>query len=144
MRTLPATEETGLVVAIDGLERPVYTDKQRRVLVYAPCGEHHEIPILFMQYMLKKNGVPVVYAGKDASLNMLKEICESQQVTQIYFHLISNLIKCDINEYLRKLSTAFPEKEVVFSGSATCQPGCCLSNLRLLRTNEELLQFAKG
>ena len=134
-----------IAVAIDGLEKPVDTGgEQRRVLIYAPCGEHHEIPILFMQYMLKKHAVPYLYAGINTSVDMLKEICASQPVTQIYFHLISNLIKCDINEYLKKVSTAFPDKEVVFSGSATCQPGCCLSNLKLLKTNEELMQFAKA
>lgn len=133
-----------LVVSIDGMERPAYTGG-RRVLIYAPCGEHHEIPILFMQYMLKKQGVPYVYVGIDTNIAMLKEVCAARPVTQVYFHLISNLIKCDITEYLHKLSAAFPDKEIIFSGSHTCQPGCCgLPNVRMLKTNEELLAFTRN
>ena len=131
-----------IAVAIDGLERPAFTGN-RRVLLYTPCGEHHEIPILFMQYILKKNGVPYIYPGINVSLDMLNTICGRQPVTQIYFHLISNLIKCDINEYLRKLTTMFPDKEIVFSGTQNCQVHCSLPNVRLLKSNQDLLQFAK-
>jgi DNA-binding transcriptional MerR regulator len=129
-----------MMVAIDGLGRPVYTGG-RRVLLFTPSGEHHEIPLLFMQYMLKKQGVPVVYVGKNISLTMLQQICAHQPCTQLYFHIITNLIKCDMHAYLEKLSTMFPDKEIVFSGSETCQCSCSLPNVRLLKCHEEKRMF---
>jgi DNA-binding transcriptional MerR regulator len=131
-----------IAVATDGLDRPACTGG-RRVLVFAPAGEFHEIPILYMQYLLRKHGIPCLYSGRNISLEMLKEICDHQRVTQLYFHLITKLIRCDINEYLLKLSKTFPDKEIVFSGSSICQVDCSLPNVRILKNTEEMLQFSK-
>jgi DNA-binding transcriptional MerR regulator len=131
-----------LMVAIDGLEKPVHKGG-RRVLLFTPAGEHHEIPLLFMQYLLKKQGVPYLYLGKNVSLSMLQETCAWQPATQLYFHIITNLIKCDMHAYLEQLSNLFPDKEIVFSGSETCQCSCSLSNVRLLKSPEDKLCFLK-
>lgn len=133
-----------MIVAIDGLERPEYSG-ERRVLLFTPKGELHEIPLLFMQYMLKKQGVPYIYLGKNVCLETIKDFCEQKPITELYLHLITNLIRCEIKEYLVKLSQAFPDKEIVFSGSTTCQVACTPPrNVRILRNNEELMLFAKG
>ena len=131
-----------LMVAIDGLEKPVYKSG-RRVLLFTPAGEHHEIPLLFMQYLLKKQGVPYLYLGKNISLSMLQQVCAWQPVTQLYFHLITNLIKCDMHAYLQQLSELFPDKEIVFSGPEACQCSCDLKNVRLLKTVDEKRAFLK-
>jgi DNA-binding transcriptional MerR regulator len=131
-----------LLVAIDGLEKPV-ANENRRVLLFTPVGELHEIPLLFMHYMLKKNGVPQVYLGKNVSLEMLELICQHHEVNQLYFHVITNLTRCDIKEYLCRLSRLFPEKEIIFSGSHACQCQGAPDNVRRLGCNEELLEFAR-
>jgi hypothetical protein len=136
-----------IMVAIDGLERPVYTSG-RRVLLFTPAGDHHdipgehqELPLLFMQYMLKKEGVPFIYLGKNVSLTMLQQVCAQQPCTQLYFLAIPNLDKCDMHEYLKKISSTFPDKEIVFSGPEACQCSCDLQNVRLLKTIEEKKLF---
>jgi hypothetical protein len=96
-----------------------------------------------MQYLFKKHGVPCIYAGKNITLEMLGEICAHQYVTQVYFNLITNLIRCDINEYLLKLSKALPGKEIIFSGASTCQVECNLPGVRLLKCTEEMMAFSK-
>jgi MerR family transcriptional regulator, light-induced transcriptional regulator len=131
-----------MLVAIDGLERPP-DNGDRKVLLFTPVGELHEIPLLFMHYMLKKNGVPHVYLGKNVSMDMLKMVCEQHSVNQLYFHVITNLTKCDIKEYVCRLSRLFPDKEIVFSGSHACQCEGPPSNVRRLMCNEEMLQFTK-
>jgi MerR family transcriptional regulator, light-induced transcriptional regulator len=131
-----------LIVAIDGLEKPVHNGG-RRVLLFTPAGENHEIPLLFMQYLLKKQGVPSLYLGKNISLPMLQQICAYQPVTQLYFHIITNFIKCDMFAYLEQLSNLFPDKEIVFSGSDTCQCACNLQNVRLLKQPEDKWCFLK-
>ena len=138
------------MVAIDGLEKPPYTGG-RRVLLFTPAGDHHdipggecqELPLLFMHYMLKKEGVPTLYMGKNVPLNMLQMICTLQPATQLYFLIVPNLDKCDIHEYLKKISQQFPDKEIVFSGADACQCSCDLKNVRLLKTVEEKRAFLK-
>lgn len=131
-----------LIMAIDGLEKPVYQGG-RRVLLFTPNGENHEIPLLFMQYLLKKQGVPTLYLGKNISLTMLQQVCAHQPVTQLYFHIITNFIRCDMFAYLEQLSNLFPDKEIVFSGSDTCQCTCNLQNVRLLKQPEDKWCFSK-
>jgi Predicted transcriptional regulators len=131
-----------LIMAIDGLEKPVYQGG-RRVLLFTPTGENHEIPLLLMQYLLKKQGVPTLYLGKNISLNMLQQVCAHQPVTQLYFHIITNFIRCDMFAYLEQLSNLFPDKEIVFSGSDTCQCTCNLKNVRLLKLPEDKWCFSK-
>ncbi|OQP52521.1 hypothetical protein A4H97_24645 [Niastella yeongjuensis] len=138
------------MVAIDGLEKPAYTGG-RRVLLFTPAGEHHdipgaecvELPLLFMHYMLKKEGVPTLYMGKNVPLNMLETICSLQPVTQLYFLVIPNLNKCDMHEYLKEVASMFPNKEIVFSGLDACHCSCELTNVRLLKTVEEKRAFLK-
>jgi DNA-binding transcriptional MerR regulator len=138
------------MVAIDGLEKPPYNGG-RRVLLFTPAGEHHdipggecmELPLLFMHYMLKKEGVPTLYMGKNVPLTMLETICSLQPVTQLYFLVIPNLNKCDMHEYLKSFSSLFPDKEIVFSGLDACQCSCDLKNVRLLKTVEEKRAFLK-
>lgn len=141
-----------LLVAIDELPRPA-TASQRRVVLYTPHGEMHEIPLLFMQYMLKKNGVPCIYLGSNVHVDTLSTICgqlealhPDKPVTQFYFHLITHLIKIDLGEYLRRLSSAFPDKDIVFSGTKTNGyiNGGIPKNVRLLKNEDDLLAFSRG
>lgn len=131
-----------ILVAIDGLEKPV-NNGDRKVLLFTPVGELHEIPLLFMHYMLKKNGVPHIYLGKNVTLEMLEVVCRQHPVNQLYFHVITNLTRCDMKEYVCRLSRLFPEKEIVFSGSHACQCVGAPANVRRLMCNEEILQFTR-
>lgn len=137
-----------MLLAIDGLEKPSHSG-ERKVLLFTPVGELHEIPLMFMHYMLKKNGVPHIYLGKNVSLEMLELVCRQHSansphpVNQLYFHVITNLTRCDIKEYVCRLSRLFPEKEIVFSGSHACQCQGAPGNVRRLVCNEELYQFAR-
>jgi DNA-binding transcriptional MerR regulator len=131
-----------MLVAIDGLEKPS-NNCGRKVLLFTPVGELHEIPLLFMHYMLKKNGVPHIYLGKNVSLDMLELVSKQHSVNQLYFHVITNLTRCDMKEYVCRLSRLFPDKEIVFSGSHTCQCEGAPPNVRRLMCNEEMLQFTR-
>jgi DNA-binding transcriptional MerR regulator len=132
-----------MLVAIDGLEKPS-GNGERKVMLFTPVGELHEIPLLFMHYMLKKNGVAHIYLGKNVSLDMLQLICQQNKVSELYFHVITNLTRCDIREYVCRLSRIFPDKEIIFSGSHACQCEGAPANVRRLGCDEELMAFTKG
>ena len=128
-----------LHLAIDGLETP--PPGARRVLLFTPEMEFHEIPILFMQYLLKKQGVSTLYVGRNVSLEILQSISEKQPpVTELYFHLVTNLIRCDMPLYLDKLAKLFPGKEISFSSS--CPVHFLPPGVKLLKGKEALLDFA--
>jgi MerR family transcriptional regulator, light-induced transcriptional regulator len=132
-----------LLVAIDSLE---FTERPGRktVLVFTPKGEEHEIPILFAYYMLKKNGIPVLYAGKNITMEVLAAIAEMQKFDRMYFHLITNLTGTVPEQYLRKLLRDFPEKQIFCSGQSLNHSQSPDPAVHILKTPEELSRFFSG
>src|SRR5690606_4140455 len=53
-----------IILAIDGLD---VTDRSRNILIFAPEGEHHEIPLLAVNYLLRKNNINTTYLGVNTS-----------------------------------------------------------------------------
>ncbi|GAB2658315.1 MerR family transcriptional regulator [Flavihumibacter cheonanensis] len=123
-RVIPAQEHfcsslvmKKLLLAIDGLETE-NAENARTVLLFTPIGESHEIPILFMHYLLKKNGSKCVYYGKNANLHVLKDICEVHHPSHLFFHLITHLDDRPLENYLQELLYHFPDKKIVAAGPA--------------------------
>jgi DNA-binding transcriptional MerR regulator len=129
-----------VLVAIDGLDGSPPSDG-RKVLIFAPEGEHHEIPLLFIQYLLKKNGVQYIYLGTNVKLGAIKEFCAHHGVTQLLCHLVTNLLSTDLNTYLKKIASQFPDKEIVFSGQQARKIDAPPANVRLLKNAEAVLEF---
>ncbi|HEY4064578.1 MAG TPA: MerR family transcriptional regulator [Puia sp.] len=134
-----------LQVAIHGLDNPLKPPPDgRTVLLYTPGGEFHEIPLLFMRYMLKKNGIPTIYFGQSVCLETLQTYCSCRPVTHLYFHLVTNLLRCEPDQYLGKLTGLFPDKQIVISGTLGEGIRGEYPHLRILKSMEEMLDFAKG
>ena len=130
-----------LLRAIDEIPSAETGKTNRNVVLFTPVGEHHEIPLLFMRYLLRKNRVPHVYLGAGIKMEVLDYYCRHRQASQLYFHLITNLTRLDINEYLQKLSGHFSNKEIFCSGVSLNAVGHPPGNVRILRKNEDLRQF---
>lgn len=105
-----------IIAEMEALPPPVAPHGTRKVLLFTPEKEHHEIPLLVTAYQLKKNGIPFTYLGRNISLATLKTFYEAQRISQFYFHIITNFTGSRINEYIRELGEAFPESEIFFSG----------------------------
>jgi DNA-binding transcriptional MerR regulator len=134
-----------LMVAINGLEIPAVPPPDgRRVLLYTPTGEFHEIPLLYMRYLMKKNGVPTIYFGSNVALEDIRSYCEHQCVTHLYFHLVTNLLQVEPDHYLQRLSDTFPDKDLVISGCLADSLCGTYPRLRILRGLAEMEEFAKG
>ena len=129
-----------ILVATDGLDRSP-DDGLRKVLLFAPEGEHHEIPVLFMQYLLKRNGVFSISVGKNVRLEVLRDFCSQHPITQLHCHLVTNLLSSDLNAYLAKLSQAFPDKEIYFSGPQARKVSSPPPNVQILKDAAAMLQF---
>jgi len=132
-------------IAIDRLEDPAPAHHQphRSVLLFTPKGELHEIPLLFMHYLMRKNGIHTVYLGKDAGTETLEQYCSQKQVTHLYFHLVTRLLRCQPGEYIHGLSRQFPDKRIVLSGWLGDTIRHVPSNVRILKSLAEMQAFAE-
>ncbi|QEH41265.1 MerR family transcriptional regulator [Chitinophaga sp. XS-30] len=149
-RVIPAQEHFAagiirkkLMVAIDGLELPA--DKPERFLVFLPQGELHEIPALFVQYLLKKSGCPVIYFGCNIPLEDIRFYANRKPVDHIYTHLITNFPQRKLNNLVRDMAALFPDLRITISGpQATRITPPLPPNIRVILSPEALLSYARS
>ncbi|MEO5685278.1 MAG: MerR family transcriptional regulator [Chitinophagaceae bacterium] len=96
----------------------VTENKGYRFLLFTPQGEMHEMPLLFVQYILKRRGFKSIMLGKNITADMIEYCCTHHTVTHLYFHLITNFTNGSADEYVNKLSAAFPNLQIMASGGA--------------------------
>lgn len=121
-RAIPAQEHMAsnviirkIVKAIDGLDKPG-EDAKRRILLFTPPGEIHEISLLLMAYHFRKNGGHIIYLGKEVPISAIKDYLSIRKVTHVYTHLITQLCEKSPVECMLTLKKMFPETEMVISG----------------------------
>jgi MerR family transcriptional regulator, light-induced transcriptional regulator len=133
-----------IICAIDGLGTPVAGAGDPHILVFAPPGEFHEIPLLAANYYFRKHQNPTSYFGTNVSLKTIEYYSRHHPVTHFYAHVITNLCHSGLGDFINALCDMFPDRKVVISG-----PACmCLEenarNLRIIHSLPELIHFAKN
>ena len=106
-----------LMVAIDGIDCPVQSAK--KILLFLPEGEYHELGLLFVYYMLKNRGVNVIYLGCSIPLSDVEYVVKAKNPDYLYSHLTMVGHKFNFDRFLTELSAYFPDIPVIISGQLT-------------------------
>lgn len=104
-----------LISAIDQLPPPAKTAPL--FLLFLPESEHHELGLLFVYYLLKKQGLPVLYLGANVPLNDVTYVVKEKTPAYLYLHLSSFPVKQSFAKYLHALCERIPKCRVLVSGS---------------------------
>lgn len=131
-----------LLVEIDAL-KVVQRADAKRIILFTPILEHHEIPLLFIKYLLQKNGHEVIYFGIHVPVENLEAYCELKPADVLHFHLITNLSGLSCNEYIALLANKFPNFQIVISGTYAKEVTLQNYNVRPLIQIEDLLEYVK-
>jgi DNA-binding transcriptional MerR regulator len=129
-----------ILMAIDGLESN-YKVTDKKILLFAPEGEFHELPLLFIKYLFKKNGIPVTYFGVDTNFSKLREYLHQKQVTHLYFHVITFFSDDNLEQLVREILEEYPDKQLVISGPPSRNIEVHSQNLRILNSLNETIAF---
>ena len=81
-----------IICAIDGLE--LQNDGKHNVVIFSPPGELHEIPLLVVNYLMRKHGVWTTYFGTDVATSTLQYYAQYHKITHLYMHVITHLENC--------------------------------------------------
>ena len=111
------------------------------LLLFSPKGEYHELPLLFIFYLLRKNGWSVVYLGSSITKEVVKQFTENDEMKYLFLHLITNFTGWDADVYFEDLCRSFPNKQIVASGAAVHQVQRNFVNLKLLKSDKEIYEF---
>ena len=128
-----------IIAAIDALPR--VANSKAFFLLFTPTGEMHELPLLFAQYLLKRQGITSVMLGRNCSMDLVQYSCAHLPVTHLYFHFITNLTHCGAEKYIGNLSTQFPGLQIVASGGALKDVEHPPANVHVIRSLQEMIDF---
>ncbi|RFS25004.1 MerR family transcriptional regulator [Chitinophaga silvatica] len=106
--------KTKLVSAIDALSMNYQCPEH--FLLFLPEGEFHEIPLLYVHYLLKKNGKMVTYFGPNIPLEDLGNFINTKKITHLYTHILTQSLPFDLSELTLNLSERYPRLQILISG----------------------------
>jgi DNA-binding transcriptional MerR regulator len=104
-----------LITAIDGADYK--GDKEtKKVLLYLPENELHEINLLFANLFLKTHGFKTIYLGQSVPYADIKMVCNLHKPHYILTVITCSLMDITIEDYIKQLSNDFKEQKIVVSG----------------------------
>lgn len=108
-----------IIVAIDKTISPLVTDKT--ALLFLPEAEHHELGLLFMNYILKSRGINTIYLGANVPLKDIDFIFEEKKPDFIFIHLTATSANFNFEKFLQQLHQQFGKTRTIISGYITQQ-----------------------
>lgn len=130
-----------IIAETDKLPPP--PDAAPEIVLFSPHGEHHELPLLFLHYLLRKRGWTTLYLGADVKLELLKPFATQQTVTHLFVHTVINFTGFGLDDYFEDVCRTFRDKQVVASGAAVFSLQRTFTNLLLLKSDESIHRFVQ-
>lgn len=103
-----------LVAGIENTRAIIPADKS--FLLFLPEGEHHELGLLFVSYLLKNRGAETIYLGANVPLKDVLFITGIKNPDYIYIHLTSVSSGFNFDRFLAMLSLQIRDTKIVISG----------------------------
>jgi DNA-binding transcriptional MerR regulator len=129
-----------LIVAIESAGSLIKYDKT--FLLFLPEGEHHELGLLFMYYLLKSRGNRVLYLGANVPFDDLEYVLEVKKPDVVYVHLTATCEKFNFERFLSQISQRLRNVTTIITGQLTRQyrkplpPG-----IQLKRSLPEVMEY---
>ncbi len=103
-----------LIVGIETVRSSLKVDKT--ILLFLPEGEHHEIGLLFVQYLLKSRGVNVIYIGANIPVGDVEYVAKLKKPDYLFSHLTSVTHKFNFDKFLADVNKKIPGIPFIISG----------------------------
>lgn len=104
-----------LIVALDN-QIPATTSGSRKILMFLPEGEYHELGLLYYAYILRSLGHKVLYLGQSTPLSTLTGASEKWNPEILITGSLSALPFEDPDKFIDELITLSPGKMIILCG----------------------------
>lgn len=132
-----------LIVGIESVK--ITTPVKKSLLLFLPEGEHHELGLLFVHYLLKNHGVKVVYLGANIPINDVEYVVNLQKPDFLYTHLTTVAKSFSFEKFILSITKTFPKTTLVVSGQLTnTYEKKIKSSVIFKRTFSEVLGFVNN
>jgi MerR family transcriptional regulator, light-induced transcriptional regulator len=128
---------------IYGIEKlPPVSKYSKRVILFLPEAEYHEIGILFVHFLLKQNGIYIDYLGANVPMVDLDYLVKTVKVDYLFCHLTSPAKKFKFDKFISQLTEISKVSTVVLSGQLIQEyKGVIPASIQLKRSLAETIQF---
>jgi len=120
---------------------PIPPNDAPEILLFSPHGEYHELPLHFINYLLRKYGWTTLFLGTNVKMDLLKQFAEQKNITHLFAHIITNFTGFGLDDYFETICKTFRDKQIVASGAAVFTVQRSFTNLLPLKSDEAIYQF---
>jgi len=133
-----------IIVGIESIITPFSVKSS--VLLFMPENEHHELGLLFLQYLLKSRGVKTIYLGANVPVKDLEFVVGLKKPDYVYTHLTTVIKEFNFDKFINNLKTKLPGTTVLISGllAQTFVKKNLPGNIRFLKSLSEVTEFIAG
>jgi len=132
-----------LIVGIEGVSTHIVRNK--KIMLYLPEGEHHELGLLYVTYLFKKHGVKVIYMGADVPLKDIKFVCEHKEPDYLYTHLTCITGGFHLEKYISQFQASLPKIPLIISGKISQKlKSKTPTTVQVKRSLPEVLEFVSA
>lgn len=128
---------------VSAIEQLPFVQKQHPLfLLFLPEGEHHEMGLLFVYFLLRRKDIPVIYLGANVPFKDVLYLVQVKKPSYLYLHLTSFPRQQNFQKYLASLAGAATESTLVLSGGLIhsykkpAPPNC-----KLLNSFEQVVKY---
>jgi MerR family transcriptional regulator, light-induced transcriptional regulator len=105
---------------IAGIETAfTHISSSKLVLLFLPEGEHHELGLLYICYLLKSRGIRTLYLGANVPVADLEFVTKFKKPDYIYTHLTAAAANFNFEKFLHQVHTRMENFTLVVSGQLT-------------------------
>jgi len=128
---------------IAGIESTVsHLHVNKSIMLFLPEGEHHELGLLFVCYLLKSRGVKVLYVGANVPAKDVEYVAKLKRPNVLYTHLTSVAHNFNFERFITKTASHVPFSQIIVSGQVTQHYKKKLpSNVLLKRSLQEVIEY---
>ena len=106
-----------LMVAIERCVSPVTMNKT--VLFFLPEGEHHELGLLFMYYLLKSKGAKTIYLGANVPVKDVEYVVKLKKPDVVFVHMTATATTFNFEKFLNSIEQRIANVPTIISGQLT-------------------------
>ncbi|HTL10072.1 MAG TPA: MerR family transcriptional regulator [Chitinophagaceae bacterium] len=106
-----------LIAGIETVFTHISTNKL--VLLFLPEGEHHELGLLYICFLLKSRGIKTLYLGANVPMADLEFVCKVKKPDYLYTHITSATGSFNFEKFLHQAHTRMEDFPMIISGQLT-------------------------
>ncbi len=106
-----------LIVGIETTVSHIKLDKT--FLLFLPEGEHHELGLLFMYYILKSRGAKTLYLGANVPVKDVEHVIRLKNPDIAFTHLTATGSNFNFEKFLHNVQLRFGTVSTIISGQLT-------------------------